>query len=73
LCNDLEQVTASKFPEIKIIERALLDLGAETALMSGSGPSVFGLFTNAQLAENAFDSIRGRKKWETSLVELLVP
>jgi 4-diphosphocytidyl-2-C-methyl-D-erythritol kinase len=73
LCNDLEQVTASKFPEIKIIERALLDLGAETALMSGSGPSVFGLFTNAERAENAFDSMRGLKKGETFLAELLVP
>jgi len=73
LCNDLEQVTAGKFPEIKTIERALLDLGAEVALMSGSGPSVFGLFTNRQLAENAIDSVRGRGKWEIFLAELLVP
>jgi 4-diphosphocytidyl-2-C-methyl-D-erythritol kinase len=73
LCNDLEQVTASKFPEIKTIERSLLDLGAETALMSGSGPSVFGLFTDAQLAENALDRIRGGEQLETFLVELLVP
>jgi 4-diphosphocytidyl-2-C-methyl-D-erythritol kinase len=73
LCNDLEQVTAGKFPEIKIIETALLDSGAETALMSGSGPSVFGLFPNAQLAENAFDSIRSQKNWETFLAEFLVP
>jgi 4-diphosphocytidyl-2-C-methyl-D-erythritol kinase len=73
LCNDLEQVTASKFPEVKVIERALLDLGAETALMSGSGPSVFGLFSNAQQAENALGSIKGRNKWETFLAELLVP
>ena len=73
LCNDLEQVTACKFPEIKTIERALLDLGAETALMSGSGPSVFGLFTNAQLAEKAFNWIRSQKKWETFLAEFLVP
>jgi 4-diphosphocytidyl-2-C-methyl-D-erythritol kinase len=73
LCNDLEQVTAGKFPEIKIIERALLDLGAEAALMSGSGPSVFGLFTSAALAENAFRNMSGRNKWETFLAELLVP
>jgi len=73
LCNDLEHVTASKFPEIKTIERSLLDLGAEAALMSGSGPSVFGLFTDAELAKNAFDSIRGREQGETFLVELLVP
>jgi 4-diphosphocytidyl-2-C-methyl-D-erythritol kinase len=73
LCNDLEQVTACKFPEIKIIERALLDLGAETALMSGSGPSVFGLFPNAPSAENAFNTIRGQEKWETFLAEFLVP
>ncbi len=73
LCNDLEQVTAGKFPEIKIIKEALLDLGAETALMSGSGPSVFGLFRDLQQAEKAIHSMRHRGKWKTFLVELLLP
>jgi 4-diphosphocytidyl-2-C-methyl-D-erythritol kinase len=50
LFNDLEQVTIKEFPEIKRIKEALLDVGAQTALMSGSGPSVFGLFKDSQQA-----------------------
>lgn len=73
LCNDLEQVTIRKFPQIKIVKQALLDLGAETALMSGSGPSVFGLFKDRQQAAKAFYSIRHRERWDTFLVELLRP
>ena len=76
LFNDLEQVTIGKFPEIKTIKNALLDLGAEAALMSGSGPSVFGLFKDAQQATKAIHSIislRRRARWETFLVELLLP
>jgi 4-diphosphocytidyl-2-C-methyl-D-erythritol kinase len=76
LFNDLEQVTIGKFPEIKTIKKALLDLGAEAALMSGSGPSVFGLFKDAQQATKAIYAIRHQRRregWETFLVELLLP
>lgn len=73
LFNDLEQVTITKFPEIKTIKEALLDVGAQTALMSGSGPSVFGLFKDSQQATQAIQRIRHRGKWETFLVELLLP
>jgi 4-diphosphocytidyl-2-C-methyl-D-erythritol kinase len=73
LCNDLEQVTIRKFPEIKIIKQALLDLGAETALMTGSGPSVFGLFKDGHQAAEAFHSIRHGGRWDTFLVGLLRP
>ncbi len=73
LFNDLEQVTIRKFPEIKNIKKALLDLGAQTALMSGSGPSVFGLFEDLDQATKAIQRIGDRGKWETFLVELLLP
>ncbi len=73
LFNDLEQVTIRKFPEIKNIKKALLDLGAQTALMSGSGPSVFGLFEDLHQATKAIQRIGDRGKWETFLVELLLP
>lgn len=72
LCNDLEQVTIGKFPEIETIKEVLLDLGAEIALMSGSGPSVFGLFRDAQLATKAIHNARHRGRWNTFLVELLL-
>jgi len=42
--NDLETVTASHFPVINTIKKSLVDSGAKGALMSGSGPSVFGIF-----------------------------
>ncbi|HDR16940.1 MAG TPA: 4-(cytidine 5'-diphospho)-2-C-methyl-D-erythritol kinase [Desulfobacteraceae bacterium] len=44
--NDLERVTASKFPVILTIKKALLEAGAAGVGMSGSGPSVFGVFTD---------------------------
>lgn len=41
--NVLERVTSSLHPEIMDIKNALLAAGAAGALMSGSGPAVFGL------------------------------
>jgi 4-diphosphocytidyl-2-C-methyl-D-erythritol kinase len=76
LFNDLEQVTIGKFPEIKTVKKTLLDVGAEAALMSGSGPSVFGLFKDTRQAKKAVHSIirLGRRvRWKTFLVELLLP
>jgi len=43
LGNVLERVTVSLYPEIKGIKKALLSAGAFGSLMSGSGPTVFGL------------------------------
>ena len=42
--NDLERVTIPAFPVIDTIKTLLLQAGADGALMSGSGPSVFGVF-----------------------------
>lgn len=58
LCNDLEPVTAAWYPQIGAIKAMLLDQGAEGALMSGSGPTVFGLFESAALAEEALGQLR---------------
>lgn len=51
--NDLEIVTASRFPIIHDIKKSLEDAGAEGALMSGSGPSVFGVFRSEDHAVQA--------------------
>ncbi|MBN1850173.1 MAG: 4-(cytidine 5'-diphospho)-2-C-methyl-D-erythritol kinase [Deltaproteobacteria bacterium] len=53
--NDLEQVTSAHFPIIETIKRMLMDTGAEGAIMSGSGPSVFGLFSSERKARSAKD------------------
>jgi 4-diphosphocytidyl-2-C-methyl-D-erythritol kinase len=42
--NDLEEVTIGRYPEIAEIKKVLLAAGAVSALMSGSGPTVFGAF-----------------------------
>jgi 4-diphosphocytidyl-2-C-methyl-D-erythritol kinase len=57
LDNDLERVTAARFPIIETIKTCLMDTGAEGALMSGSGPSVFGVFSSLNQAERAKKSL----------------
>ena len=44
--NDLEQVTSKRHLEIDQIKKTLLTVGASRVLMSGSGPTVFGVFPN---------------------------
>ena len=73
LCNDLEQVTVGQFPEINTIKKALLDLGAEGVLMSGSGPTVFALFQDPQQASLAFKGIKQQQRGDVFLVKLLLP
>ncbi len=73
LCNDLEQVTAKKFPEICSIKKALLDQGADGALMSGSGPTVFGLFQSHSRAFLAYTAMRHQQRWDVYLADLLAP
>jgi len=73
LGNDLETVTGSRFPEIFFIKSLLLRHGAMGAAMSGSGPTVFGLFTDRTAAETAFDAFRAdQPRWQVFLVDLLV-
>ncbi len=51
--NDLEEVTSTRFPVIETIKEFLVDAGAEGALMTGSGPSVFGVFSSLNQALSA--------------------
>ena len=53
LCNDLESVTISKYPVIESLKKQLISHGALGALMSGSGPTVFGLFSDPHTAGEA--------------------
>ena len=55
--NDLESVTSVKFPMLDRIKKTLLDAGAEGALMTGSGPTVFGVFGSRKRAEQAREKI----------------
>ena len=53
LCNVLETVTIEMHPKIAEIKTRLMELGAEGALMSGSGPTVFALFKDREKARKA--------------------
>lgn len=55
LGNDLEAVTLARFPEIDAIKRKLTAAGAVVALMSGSGPTVFGFFAHHPAAVRCAD------------------
>lgn len=58
--NVLESVTVLRYPEIDRIKKDLTDLHSFGAMMSGSGPSVFGLFENAKMAKEAAGILRGK-------------
>lgn len=51
--NVLETVTIPAYPVIAAIKRRMRELGAINSLMSGSGPTVFGIFLSEQQAEFA--------------------
>ena len=72
LCNDLETVTASKYPDINEAKKALMYYGARGALMSGSGSTVFGLFTNSDKAQSAYHNISKKNKWELFRADMLI-
>lgn len=60
MCNDLEEVTASRYPEIGKLKNVMAANGAASTLMSGSGPTVFGLFVDQQRAEACYAIFKRR-------------
>lgn len=55
--NLLETVTAAEHPVIGQIKARMLDSGALNALMSGSGPTVFGVFQDEEGLRTAYDDM----------------
>jgi 4-diphosphocytidyl-2-C-methyl-D-erythritol kinase len=53
LINDLERAVLPEYPRIERIKEQLLRLGADGALMSGSGSAVFAVFHKRAVAEQA--------------------
>ena len=70
MANVLESITAKKHPEIREIKNDIKKSGACGSVMSGSGPSVFGLFENEEKARIAFSVIR--EKYNRSYLTLTV-
>ncbi|HPU64110.1 MAG TPA: 4-(cytidine 5'-diphospho)-2-C-methyl-D-erythritol kinase, partial [Mobilitalea sp.] len=53
--NIMETVTAGEYPVINEIKEKMKENGALSSVMSGSGPTVYGIFDNQQKAEVAYD------------------
>ncbi len=58
LGNILELVTIERFPLLSEIKKTMLRYGALNALMSGSGPTVFSLFSDREKAERCYRAFR---------------
>lgn len=58
LGNVLELVTAAEHPVIGQLKGLMVELGAEGSLMSGSGPTVFGIFTGEEKAAAACEALK---------------
>jgi 4-diphosphocytidyl-2-C-methyl-D-erythritol kinase len=68
LKNDLEIPALSRYPEIGWMKEELIRQGAKGALMSGSGPVVFGLFTDLEETRRTAQALALPPGWRTEAV-----
>lgn len=59
LGNVLEQVTLPLYPEVANIKNQMKTFGADAVLMSGSGPTVFGLVEHDSRMQRIYNGLRG--------------
>ncbi|MBQ3512375.1 MAG: 4-(cytidine 5'-diphospho)-2-C-methyl-D-erythritol kinase [Lachnospiraceae bacterium] len=69
--NVLEEVTIKYYPKVKEIKETMLECGALNALMTGSGPTVFGIFNDLKKAQKAQEILENDK--ETDFVIMSHP
>lgn len=72
LRNDLESVAVSRCDDIDRIKEALLNHGAIGASMSGSGPTVFGIFQDIETARAAKHGLSEHAGWKVFLAKTIV-
>jgi len=60
LCNVLESVTIPAHPQIEELKKSMMQYGAMASLMSGSGPTVFGLVEDQAGAEYIATKLRNQ-------------
>ena len=65
--NDLDKVTVARYPVLRKLKEELEALGAVMTLMSGSGPTVFGIFPGREGAEQAAEAL-GKQEVEIEIV-----
>ena len=66
MVNVLENVTIPAYGIVQEAKDRLRELGAAGSMMSGSGPSVFGIFEGRELAEKAYEAARDTR-WDSFL------
>jgi 4-diphosphocytidyl-2-C-methyl-D-erythritol kinase len=69
LHNDLEAVTLRRYPELADLKQFLLTEGALGTLMSGSGPTVFGMFSEEGMAVEAAYRLKAATGFWTAAVQ----
>ena len=68
LRNDLETVVSRQYPQIEVMKKNLCSAGALAALMTGSGPTVFGLFPGEGSASEAYRKVKKMVRGEGWIV-----
>jgi 4-diphosphocytidyl-2-C-methyl-D-erythritol kinase len=66
--NDFETVVFEQFPQLAALKRRLVKLGANPAMMTGSGSALFGLFRTREQASRAAKSFADERVFPISLV-----
>lgn len=64
LINDLEKLAIAIYPEIKNLREKLISMDVEAVSMTGSGPTVFGLFNDEKKAKMIYDYFRDSTKFK---------
>jgi len=59
LGNVLEEVTLKLHPEVAVLKDQMKKFGADAVLMSGSGPTVFGLVNHESRVQRVYNGLRG--------------
>lgn len=72
LSNVLESVTIPEHPQIKELKERMLQYGAMASLMSGSGPTVFGLSEDKDKVEYIAQKLRGQSDAEIITTKTIV-
>lgn len=61
--NDLRKPAEALHPPLAQIRDALRDHGADTALLSGAGGTVYGLYSDPAIRDRAYEALRDRYAW----------
>ena len=61
--NDFEITVFAEYPEVERVKNTLLDLGAERAMLSGSGGSVFAVFDKEETRQAALKALDYEVNW----------